>query len=128
MRQLLPPHFIHLSLTEGLAVGALILSRIRFVSAHQNAVQRAVVLTVAVVSTGLNGAFDALVCIVVHSFLLLLLDSHLVWLGRTERNVEKTPFSLHFDRPYAMITTITILPRRFSLWQKLPLRSFPPTL
>ena len=35
--------------------------------AHQNLVQRAVVLGIAVVSAGLDGAFDALVCMTVHS-------------------------------------------------------------
>ena len=70
--------FLPLSLTEGLAVGALVLSGICFVGADQNAIQRAVVLAVTVVSTGLNGAFNTLVGIAVHVFLLLLLDSALV--------------------------------------------------
>ena len=51
---------------EGLAVSALILSRIHFMGAHQNAVQGAIVLAVAVVCTLLNGAFDALICMTVH--------------------------------------------------------------
>jgi hypothetical protein len=55
-----------LSLAEGLAVGALIHRRICLVGAHQNTVQRAVVLGIAVVSAGLNGAFDAFVGIGVH--------------------------------------------------------------
>ena len=60
--------FMLLSLAEGLAVSALILSRICLVGTHQNAVQRAVVLAVAVICAGLYGAFDTLVCIVVHNF------------------------------------------------------------
>jgi hypothetical protein len=60
--------FMLLSLAEGLAVSALILSRICLVGTHQNTVQRAVVLAVAVVCAGLNGAFDTLVCVVVHNF------------------------------------------------------------
>ena len=46
--------------------------------AHQDPVQRAVVLILAVVSALLDGAFDALVCMTVHRFLLLLLDSWIV--------------------------------------------------
>ena len=56
-----------LLLAEGLAVGALILGGIHLVGTHQNLVQRAVVLAGAVISALLNGAFDALVCIVVHN-------------------------------------------------------------
>ena len=61
-----------LSLAEGLAVGALILSGVCLMGANQDPVQRAVVLTVAVVSTGLNGALDALICVIVHFLFLLL--------------------------------------------------------
>ena len=74
--------FMRLSLAEGLAVGALVLSGICFMGTNQNSVQRAVVLVVTVISTLLNGTFDALVCIAVHSSFLLLLDSALVWLRR----------------------------------------------
>ena len=94
---------MQLSLAEGLAVGALVLRGVCFMSTHQNAVQRAVVLTVAVISTGLNGAFDTLVCIVVHGFSLLLLDLSLVWLAAVERNMEKFPFALLFLQPHGMI-------------------------
>ena len=38
---------------------------------NQNAVQRAVVLGITMVSAGLNGAFDALVCMAVHFIFLL---------------------------------------------------------
>ena len=70
-RQLsLPPIF--LLLTEGLAVGALVHGRIGFVSAHQNAVQRAEVLVLAVVCALLDGALDALVGMIVHTKYLLL--------------------------------------------------------
>ena len=54
------------SLAEGLAVGALVLGRIGLMGTHQNPVQRAVVLTVTVVGTGLNGAFDALIGMTIH--------------------------------------------------------------
>ena len=63
-----------LLLAEGLAVGALIDSGVTFVGAHQDAVQGAVILGVAVVSALLDGAFDTLVCIAVHGLFLLLLD------------------------------------------------------
>ena len=60
-----------LFLTEGLAVSALVLGGVSLVGAHQNPVQGAVVLAVAVVGAGLNGAFDALVCMAVHVEFLL---------------------------------------------------------
>ena len=60
-----------LSLTERLAVGALILGRIGFMGTNQNAVQRAVVLGIAMVGAGLNGTFDALVCVAIHFVFLL---------------------------------------------------------
>ena len=98
--------FMRLSLAEGLAVSALILSGVCFVGAHQNAVQRAVVLAVAVVSAGLNGAFDALVSITVHSSFLLLFDSGLVWLTACERNMEKFSFALLFFTLRDMMSVI----------------------
>ena len=67
-----------LLLAERLAVGALILGGIGFMGAHQNPVQRAVVLAVAVVSAGLDGAFDALVSVTIHSCILLLFGTALV--------------------------------------------------
>ena len=74
MRRKIPPHDrLQLLLTERLAVGALVHGRVCLVSAHQNLVQGAVVLAVAVISAGLDGAFDALVCIAVHILFLLLI-------------------------------------------------------
>ena len=63
--------FFWSALAEALAVGTLVLSGVCFVGTHKNAVQRAVVLAVAVVCAGLNGAFNTLVCIVVHDHFLL---------------------------------------------------------
>jgi hypothetical protein len=60
------PHF-GLLLAERLAVGTLIHSGIGLMGTHQNPIQGAVVLAVAVVSALLNGAFDALVCMAIHS-------------------------------------------------------------
>ena len=54
------------ALAEGLAVGALVLGGVSLVGTHLDTVQRAVVLGVAVVCAGLDGAFDALVCMAVH--------------------------------------------------------------
>jgi hypothetical protein len=66
-----PPPLV-LLLAEGLTIGALIHSGVGFVGAHQNAVQRAIVLSVAVVCARLDGAFNALVGMTIHSNLLLL--------------------------------------------------------
>ena len=63
------PPLSGLSLAEGLAVGALVHGGVGFVGAHQDPVQGAVVLGVAVICAGLNGAFDALVGMMVHQFL-----------------------------------------------------------
>ena len=63
--------FLQLLLAEGLAVGALLQSGILLVGAHQNLVQGTVVGAVAMVCALLNGAFDALVCIVIHIVILL---------------------------------------------------------
>ena len=56
---------------EGLAVGAGVHGGVHLVGTHQDAVQGAVVLGIAVVSAGLDGAFDALVCMTVHNHFLL---------------------------------------------------------
>ena len=63
-----------LFLPEGLAVGALIHGGIHLVGTHQNPIQGAVVLSVAVVSALLDSAFDALVCMTVHINSLLLFE------------------------------------------------------
>ena len=62
---------VNLLLAEGHAVGTLIHGGVGLMGAHQNAVQGAIVFGITVVSTGLYGAFDALVCIAVHRFFLL---------------------------------------------------------
>ena len=56
-----------LLLAEGLAVGALVHSRICLMGTHQDALQGAEVCVLAVVCTLCNGAFNALVCMAVHS-------------------------------------------------------------
>ena len=76
-RRLIPPPR-GLLLAEGLAVGALIHGGSSFVCADHDLVQRAIVLSVTVMGTGPNRAFDALVCVAVHSGFLLFLDSPLV--------------------------------------------------
>ena len=60
-----------LLLFEGYAVGALLNGGVRLVGAHQNAVQRAVVGFVTMISALPHGALDALVCFAVHERLLL---------------------------------------------------------
>ena len=66
------PNF--LLLTEGHTVGALVLGGITLVGTNQNAFQRAVVLGVALVSAGLDGAFGTLVGIAVHCDILLFFE------------------------------------------------------
>ena len=56
---------------EGLAVGALICSRIDLMGTHQNLIQGTVVLVTAVMGALLDGALDALVCMTVHNKSLL---------------------------------------------------------
>ena len=68
MRRRLPPPDKSL-LAEGLAVGALVHVRIGLMSAHQDTVQGAVVLGVAVIGALLNGALNALISMTVHVFL-----------------------------------------------------------
>ena len=65
VRQQKPPH-PSLLLAEGLTVGALVLGGVRLMGTHQDPVQGAVVLVIAVISTLLNGALDALVGMTVH--------------------------------------------------------------
>jgi len=55
-----------LLLAEGLAVGALVLGGVHLMGAHQDPVQRAVVLVLAMVSALLNSAFDAFVGMTIH--------------------------------------------------------------
>ena len=68
-----PPH-LDLLLAEGLTVGALVHGGVGLMGAHQDAIQRAVVLAVAVISALLYGAFNTLVCVAIHRFFLLLLN------------------------------------------------------
>lgn len=59
---------------EGLTVGTLIHSRIQLMGANHDFVQRAIVFTLTMVGTLLDGTLDALVCIAIHhisSFLLV---------------------------------------------------------
>ena len=63
--------FAALLLAEGLAVGALVHGGVGLVGAHQDLVQRAVVLTLAVMGTLMDGTLDGLVCIAIHNRFLL---------------------------------------------------------
>ena len=64
---LLPQYFaLQLLLTEGLAVGALVLGGVHLMGAHQDFIQRAVVLMAAVMGALLDGTFDTLVGMTVH--------------------------------------------------------------
>ena len=55
-----------LLLAEGHAVGALINGRVGLMGANKNAIQGAVVFTVTVVCTLLNGTLNGLVCMTIH--------------------------------------------------------------
>ena len=80
---------------EGLAVGALILGGVAFMGTHQNPVQGAVVLGIAVVSAGLDGAFNALVGMTVHRKSSFLFDTALVW-TKPGNPFRKNLLILHF--------------------------------
>ena len=67
---------MRLLLSEGHTVGALIHRGAGLVGAHQNLVQRAVILVLAVVCAVLDGTFDTLVGVVVHLKNLLF-----IWFG-----------------------------------------------
>ena len=69
---MLPPN--PLALAEGFAVGALVHGGVLLVRANQDAIQAAVVLGIAMVSALLHGAFNALVCMTIHRYFLLLLN------------------------------------------------------
>ena len=70
---------IGLSLAEGLAVGALIHGRVGLMGTNHDLIQGAVVFSVAVVSAGLDGAFNALIGMAIHIlFLLLFLGTQIV--------------------------------------------------
>ena len=83
-------------LPEGLAVGTLIHGRILLVCADENAVQRAVVLGVAVIGALLNGAFDALVCLAAHDHFLLFVGSKSVYPNLKKACQEKTSNSCNY--------------------------------
>ena len=59
--------------TEGLAVGALIHSRVGFVGAYKDTVQGAVVCLITVICALRNGTLDALICFAIHFDFLLFL-------------------------------------------------------
>ena len=71
--------------------------------AHQNFVQRTVVFGVAVIGAGLDGAFDALVCIAVHMLFLLLFGTPLVWPQSAKGIMETNSFLLIFNSLHDMM-------------------------
>ena len=74
--------FDSLLLAEGLTVGALVLSGVCLMGTHQNTVQRAVVLAVAMVCALLDGTLDTLICMAVHVRFLLLFEFRLSMAAR----------------------------------------------
>ena len=91
MRRLSPPHLL-LLLAERLAVRALVHGRILLVGTHQNLVQGAVVLALAVVCALLDSAFDGLVRIAVHVFSSFELTSGIVCASRADSFRKIFPF------------------------------------
>ena len=75
-----------LLLAEGLAVGALIHGGVLLVSTHQDAVQRAVVLAVAMVSALLHSTLNTLIGMAIHRIFLLLLNYNPI-VCRSEKNI-----------------------------------------
>ena len=67
----MPPYLRLSLLTEGLAVGALILGRCCFVRTHQDPLQGAVIGILAVMLALLDGTLNALVCMAIHGVILL---------------------------------------------------------
>ena len=69
----MPPYSVALLLAEGLAVGTLIGSGIHLMGAHQNSFQRAIICILAVMLALLDSTLNALVCMTIHSDILLLI-------------------------------------------------------
>jgi len=67
-----PPYSAALLFTEGLAVGTLVSSGVHFMSTHQDPLQRAVIGILTVMLTLLNSTLNALICMAIHGFILLL--------------------------------------------------------
>jgi hypothetical protein len=80
-RQQPPPE--NLLLTERHTVGALVHGGIGFVGTHHNAIQGTIVLGITMVCAGLDGAFDALVGMAVHS-----ISSFFMWYKDSMVNFE----------------------------------------
>lgn len=94
-----PPKGVLLS-AEGLAVGALLIGGVHLMGAHLNVLQRAVVLGVTVIGALLNGAGDALVCVVIHVLSLLLIGFCGSITGNENFNLTKYCIFHRFVLPY----------------------------
>jgi hypothetical protein len=96
----MPPPEGNLLSAEGLAVGALLVGGVHLMGAHLNVIQRAVVLGVTVIGALLNGAGDALVCVAIHSFILLLIGFCGSITGKRNFNLSKYCIFHWFVLPY----------------------------
>jgi len=67
------PALFLLFLFEGQAIGALILGGVSLMGTNHDPLQRAVVCLIAMVGALSYGAFNALVCMAIHSPFLLLI-------------------------------------------------------
>jgi hypothetical protein len=72
IRRRLPPYFRFSLLTEGLAVGALVHGGICLMGAYQNPLQGAEIGILAVMCALLDSTLNALVCMTIHSLMILL--------------------------------------------------------
>ena len=68
-----------LLLAEGLAVRTLVSGRVSLMGAHQDSIQRAEILALAMIGALLNNTLNTLVCFTSHSCDLLFKISTIVW-------------------------------------------------
>ena len=72
IRRQSPPYLRFSLLAEGLTVGALVHGGICLMGTYQDPLQRAEISILAMVGALLNGTLNALVCMAIHGYILLL--------------------------------------------------------
>lgn len=107
---------IKLLSAEGLAVGALIHGGVFFVGTHQNAVQRAVVLRVAVIGALLYGALYAFIGMTAHCGSSFSVISGIVCFLREKSILEKNGF-LHWG---SLLSLYVLLMKSLDFLKKTP--------
>ena len=71
IRRLLPPYLPFSLCAEGLAVGALVSGGVGLMGTNQDPLQGTVICILAVMGALLDSTLDTLVCMAIHSFILL---------------------------------------------------------